>query len=103
MTVTLRRWGWRRALATVLGAQLLFWGFYALIALGFHPAVAWSEYHLPAGRAGLASTDVPTGAWAAGLSEPAVLHIPGWQPAILYPARMTLLSLSEKEAAGDPC
>lgn len=97
MTVTLRRWGWRRALATVLGAQLLFWSFYALIVLGFHPAVAWGDYRLPAGRAALASTNGPTGAWAAGLAEPAVLHVPGWQPAILYPARMTLLSPSERQ------
>lgn len=101
MTVTLRRWGWRRALVTVLGAQLLFWIFYALIVLGFQPSVAWSEYHLPAGRAGPAPMNGPAGAWAAGLSKPAELHIPGWQPAILYPAHMTPLSPSEKkEAAG---
>ncbi|MET0309996.1 MAG: ATP-binding protein [Sphingomonas sp.] len=100
MTVTLRRWGWRRALVTVLGAQLLFWSFYALIVLAFHPAAAWDEYRLPARHAGLAATNVPTGAWAAGLSEPAVLHIPGWQPAILYPARMTLLSPSERNESG---
>lgn len=99
MTVTPGQWGWRRALVTVLGAQALFWSFYALILLGFHPAVAWSDYRLPAGPAGLASTHGPTGAWAAGLAEPAVLHIPGWQPAILYPARMTLLSPSERRAA----
>ena len=97
MTVRLRPWGWRRALAVVLGAQLLFWIFYALIVLGFHPSVAWKEYRLPASRAGLAATSVPTGAWAAGLSEPAMLHVPGWQPAILYPARMTLLSPSERK------
>lgn len=88
-------------LVTVLSAQLLFWSFYSLIATGFHPAVAWGEYRLPAGRARLAPMSVPTGAWAAGLSKPAVLHIPGWQPAILYPARMTLLSPSEKDATGE--
>lgn len=101
MTVSLRGWGWRRALVTVLGAQLLFWSVYAVIVLGFHPGSAWGEYRLPTGRAGPVSTNVPTGAWAAGLSEPAVLRIPGWQPAILYPARMTLLSPSEKKSAGD--
>lgn len=101
MTVTLRPWGWRRALAVVLGAQLLFWIFYALIVLSFHPSTAWKEYRLQAARAELAATATPTGAWAAGLSAPAVLHIPGWQPAILYPAHMTLLSPSErKEAEG---
>lgn len=97
MTVTLRPWGWRRALGVVLGAQLLFWCFYALILLGFHPSVAWNDYRLRASQAELAATSGPTGAWAAGLAQPAVLHIPGWQPAILYPARMTLLSPSERK------
>lgn len=101
MTVTIRRWGWRRALAIVLGAQLLFWSFYALIVIGFHPTVAWGDYRLPAARVELASTNGRTGAWAPGLSGPAVLHMPGWQPAILYPARMTLLSSSERSAAGE--
>ncbi|MBN8814386.1 MAG: hypothetical protein J0J06_02940 [Sphingomonas sp.] len=100
MTVTIRRWGWRRAIVTVLGAQVLFWTFYALIVLAFHPAVAWGEYRLPVGRAGPASTSVPTAAWIPGLSEPAVLHVPGWQPAIVTPARMTLLSPSEKTEGG---
>ncbi|MBS0363890.1 MAG: hypothetical protein JSR98_21160 [Proteobacteria bacterium] len=99
MSVALRPWGWRRAFVVVLGAQLLFWSFYALIILSFHPAVAWGGYRLPVGRPGLASTNIPTGAWAAGLSGPAVLHIPGWQPAILSPAHTTLLSPSERRAA----
>ena len=100
MTVAIRGWGWRRALVTVLGAQLLFWSFYALIVLAFQPGAAWREYRLPPGHASLSSTSVPTGVWAAGLSGPAILHIPGWQPAIVYPAQMTLLSPSEKAAAG---
>lgn len=99
MTATLGPWGWRRAVVVVLGAQLLFWGFYALIVLSFHPSVAWKEYRLPAAHAELAPTTAPIGAWAPGLSEPAVLHIPGWQPAILYPAHMTLLSPSERKVA----
>lgn len=100
MTVALRPWRWRRALVVVFGAQLLFWSFYALIVLSFHPSSAWKAYQLPAGRPGLATTTAPTGAWAAGLSEPAVLHIPGWQPAVLYPARITLLSPSERRDTG---
>ncbi|PZO90071.1 MAG: hypothetical protein DI623_08135, partial [Sphingomonas sanxanigenens] len=100
MTAKLGRWGWRRGLLIVLGAQLLFWTFYGLIVLGFQPAATWGEYRLTAGRAALASTDIPTGAWAPGLSEPAVLHIPGWQPAILYPAHVAFLSPSERPAAG---
>lgn len=100
MTAKLGRWGWRRGLLIVLGAQLLFWTFYGLIVLGFQPAATWGEYRLTAGRAALASTDIPTAAWAPGLSEPAVLHISGWQPAILYPAHVTFLSPSERPAAG---
>lgn len=100
MTAKLGRWGWRRGLLIVLGAQLLFWTFYGLIVLGFQPAATWGEYRLTAERAALASTDIPTGAWAPGLSEPAVLHISGWQPAILYPAHVTFLSPSERPAAG---
>jgi signal transduction histidine kinase len=94
--VTLGRRGWRPALVTVLGAQLLFWGFYALVVLSFHPTATSGEERLPPGRAGLASTGAPVAAWAAGLSGPAVLHIPGWQPAVLYPAQSTLLSPSER-------
>ncbi len=101
MTVALRQWGWRRALTTVLGAQLLFWGFYALIVLAFQPTVVWREYRLPTAHAGLAATTAPVGAWAAGLSQPAVLRVPGWQPAILYPARMTLLAPSERKDGGE--
>jgi len=105
VSVPLGHWGWRRALVTVLGAQALFWAFYALIVLGFQPAVAWGEYRLPVGRAGpapvagLAPTGIPAGAWAAGLSGPAMLRIPGWQPAILHPAETTFLAPSERATA----
>lgn len=112
MTATVRWRGWRPALVTVLGAQLLFWGVYALVALSFHPAVAAGEHRLPTGLAGLASTEGPVGAWAPGLSGPAVLQVPGWQPAVLHPAQTTLLSPSERSATdgawsltclGPPC
>jgi signal transduction histidine kinase len=98
MTATLRRRGWRPALVTVLGAQLLFWSFYALVVLSFRPAAGSGEHRLPVGRAGLVSTGAPVGAWATGLSGPAVLHIPGWQPAVLHPAQTTLLSPSERSS-----
>ncbi|MBO9707388.1 MAG: hypothetical protein J7521_04155 [Caulobacter sp.] len=80
---------------------MLFWGFYALIVLNFHPAVTLDGYRLPMKGAGLTVTDAPTGAYAAGLSGPAVLRIPGWQPAILYPARATFLSPSERQDTGE--
>jgi len=98
MTATLRWREWRPALVTVLGAQLLFWSFYALVVLSFHPAMASGEHRLPVGRAGLASLGAPVGAWAPGLSGPAVLRVSGWQPAVLYPAQATLLSPSERGA-----
>ncbi|MEW5685478.1 MAG: ATP-binding protein [Pseudomonadota bacterium] len=100
MTVALGRRGWRHALFTVLGAQLLFWSFYALVVVGFHPAVASSGHRLPVGGAGPAATEAEVGAWAPGLSGPAVLRVPGWQPAVLHPAQATLLAPSELQVEG---
>jgi len=87
--------GWRRALAIILGAQLLFWGAYALIVAGLQPAGTLERYRLPAARVLLASEQGKSSAFAAGLSGPALLRIPGWQPVILYPARASLLMRDE--------
>jgi len=38
--------GWRRALAIILGAQLLFWGAYALIVAGLQPAGTLERYRI---------------------------------------------------------
>ncbi|MDR0779164.1 MAG: hypothetical protein LBF16_00495 [Pseudomonadales bacterium] len=97
MTTTRSRWGWGRALTVVLGAQVLFWSFYALILTGSHSALNLNDYAVPAiGAAALVPGDAPAGAYAAGLSAPAALHLAGWQPVILQPARATLLAPSER-------
>lgn len=87
--------GWRRALAIILGAQLLFWGAYVLIVAGLQPAGTLEQYRLPAARALLAPERGNAGAYAAELSGPARLRIPGWQPTIVYPARASLLTRDE--------
>jgi signal transduction histidine kinase len=84
--------GWRRALTIILGAQLLFWCAYALIVIGLQPAGTLEAYRLPVAQALLSSEPGKVGAYAAELSGPAVLHVPGWQPVVLYPARASLLS-----------
>lgn len=95
MRIVPRLTGWRRALAIILGAQLLFWGAYALIVAGLQPAGTLERYRLPAARVLLASEQGKSSAFAAGLSGPALLRIPGWQPVILYPARASLLTRDE--------
>lgn len=95
MSLLPRLTGWRRALAIILGAQLLFWGAYALIVAGLQPAGTLERYRLPAARVLLASEQGKSSAFAAGLSGPALLRIPGWQPVILYPARASLLTRDE--------
>lgn len=98
MTIVPRLTGWRRALAIILGAQLLFWGAYAAIVVGLRPPVTLEKHRLPAARALLASEPGKIGAYAAGLSGAAVLHIPGWRPVVLEPARASLLSRGETAA-----
>jgi len=98
VTIVPRLTGWRRALAIILGAQLLFWGAYALIVGSLRP-VMLDEYRLPAARALLASEPGTPGAYAVGLSGTAVLRVPGWQPVILHPAQASLLSRAETTAA----
>lgn len=39
------------------------------------------------------------GAYVAALPGPAILRVPGWQPAIVYPARLSLLSPAEGPSA----
>ncbi|RUZ71647.1 hypothetical protein EN943_33045 [Mesorhizobium sp. M7A.F.Ca.US.006.01.1.1] len=103
--------GWRRALAIILGAQLLFWCAYALIITGLQPAGTLEEYRLPAARALLASEPAEVGAYASELLGPAILRIPGWQPVVLHPAQASLLSRAETSAGNgwsltcweDPC
>lgn len=98
MSLLPRLTGWRRALVIILGAQLLFWGAYVLIVASLRP-VTLDEYRLPAARALLASEAGKPGAYAVGLSGPAVLRVPGWQPVILHPAQASLLSRAETTAA----
>jgi len=92
--------GWRRALAIILGAQLLFWGAYVLIVAGLQPAGTLEPYQLPMARTPLASERGEAGAYANGLAGPALLRLPGWQPVILYPARASLLT-RDKNSVGD--
>jgi len=111
VTIMPRLTGWRRALAIILGAQLLFWCAYALIIAALQPVGTLEEYRLPAARALLASEPAEVGAYAAGLSGPAMLRIPGWQPVVLQPAQASLLSRAETSAGnewsltcrGNPC
>lgn len=91
--------GWRRALVIILGAQLLFWGAYGLIVAGVRPPGTLEPYQMSASRTLSTSEPGRTGAYAAGLPGPAMLHIPGWQPAILYPAQAALLAHGEARAA----
>jgi len=91
MKIPTRPAGWRYALTVLLGAQLLFWSAYALIFYSMRPHHALDADRLTAGRLTPEPGDGPMGAYVHGLSEPALLHIPGWQPAVVYPARASLL------------
>lgn len=95
MKIVPRLTGWRRALAIILGAQLLFWGVYVLIVAGLQPAGTLKPYQLPNARTLLASERGEVGAYANGLPGPALLRLPGWQPVILYPAQASLLTVDE--------
>lgn len=101
MTVTLRQWGWRRALMIIFGAQLLFWSGHALIVEGLDPVAGLSEYRLQPAVAASTAIDGPAGAWAPGLSHPAILRVPGWQPVLLHPTRAALVSPSGTGGAAD--
>lgn len=79
----------------IFGAQFLFWCAYALIVAGLQPAGTLEEFRLPAARALLASEPGKVGAYAVGLSGPAALLIPGWQPVVLHPAQVSLLVPAE--------
>ncbi|MBU1375926.1 MAG: hypothetical protein KKE02_15645 [Alphaproteobacteria bacterium] len=99
MTAVGARTGWRRALTVILGAQLLFWSAYGLIVLGLRQAGASEAQRLPAAAATLSLSPGRAGAFVAGLSGPAVLRIPGWQPVIVSPGQASLLSRGEVGAA----
>ncbi|MBJ7498410.1 MAG: hypothetical protein JHC57_01505 [Sphingopyxis sp.] len=101
MTVTFRQWGWRRALMIIFGAQLLFWSGHALIVEGLDPVAGLSEYRLQPAVAASTAIDGPAGAWAPGLSHPAILRVPGWQPVLLHPTRAALISPSGSGGAAD--
>lgn len=98
MTVRVRLAGWRRALAIILGAQLLFWSLYGLTVVGLRQAGPSQVDRVPASLASLPSKPGRAGAYVAGLTGPAILRIPGWQPVILHPARAGLLSRAEGPA-----
>lgn len=101
MTVAGRTAGWRRALAVILGAQLLFWSLYGLIVLGLRQAGTPAAYRLPAASASLPIEPGRAGAYVANLSGPAILRIPGWQPVIVSPGQASLLSRAEPGRVAD--
>jgi signal transduction histidine kinase len=111
MNVALQWPRWSRALSAVLSAQLLFWGFYALIIWTLNPMQGLSESRLPAASAALTTLEGPVGAYAPGLSGPALLRLPGWQAIVIYPVRASLLSRADGDATEgwsltcitDPC
>lgn len=82
---------WARELVIVLGAQLLFWGIYAFMLWKLHPTPDLSDSHLSTASARLSSLTEPVGAYAPGLTQPAILRLPGWHPTVLYPERASLL------------
>jgi len=93
--------GWRRALAVILGAQLLFWSVYGLIVLGLRQAGTVEAYRLPAAAsAPLPSEPGRAGAYVADLSGPAVLRIPGWQPVVVSPGQASLLARAQGGGGG---
>jgi signal transduction histidine kinase len=86
-------------MAVLLGAQLLFWSIYALALWELRPTEGLDEYQLPAASTGRIALPEPVGAYAPGLSGPALLRLPGWQAAVLYPAGASLLSRSEQNGS----
>jgi len=99
MKIPVKPAGWRHALAVVLGAQLLFWAVYALIFYSMRPHEALDADRLTAQRVTLDPGNGLMGAYVHGLSEPALLHIPGWQPVVVYPARASLLQRAPADEA----
>jgi len=91
---------WSRALIIVLGAQLLFWSAYALISYSLRPPDALEADRLTSEHVKLDSGGGQVGAYVLGLSEPAVLEIPGWHPAVIYPARASLLLRAQTGDSG---
>jgi len=92
--------GWRRGLAIVLGAQLLFWSIYGLVVFGLRQVGTFEAYRLPAAAASLPATPGQAGAYVAELSGSAILRIPGWQPVAVSPGQASLLSRAGAGAAG---
>jgi len=90
---------WSRALIIVLGTQLLFWSAYALMFYKLRPNGLDAD-RLTTVRVKLDPGDGPMGAYVPGLLKPAVLHIPGWQPAVIYPARASLLLRAQTGDSG---
>ena len=93
--------GWRRGLAIVLGAQLLFWSIYGLVVFGLRQVGTFEAYRLPAVAASLPAAPGQAGAYVAQLSGPAILRIPGWQPVVVSPGQASLLSRAGAEAPGE--
>lgn len=92
--------GWPRALAVILGAQLLFWSIYGLIVVGLRQAESPAAYRLPAAAASLPTEPGRAAAYVADLSGPATLTVPGWQPVVVSPGQASLLSRAGAEGAG---
>jgi signal transduction histidine kinase len=93
--------GWRRALFFIVGAQLLFWGFYLVIVEGLRPAETLAAYRLPAASALSRTEPGLVGAYVSGLSRPALLRISGWQPVVMQPARASVLTRAETKEGRD--
>ena len=91
---------WRRALIIVLGAQLLFWSAYALFSYSLRPPDALEADRLTSEHVKLAAGGGQMGAYVLGLSEPAVLRIPGWRPVVIYPARASVLLRAQTDESG---
>jgi len=91
---------WRRALTIVLGAQLLFWSAYALMFYYLQPPNELEADRLTSEQVKLDPGAGPMGAYVLGLSEPAVLHIPGWRPTVIYPARASVLLPAKTDESG---
>ena len=112
MRIPVGRTSWSHALIIVLGAQILSWSAYALMYYGLRPPDALEADRLTTERVKLDPGNGLMGAYVLGLSEPAVLHIPGWQPAAVYPSHASPLwraQTNEAEAKWslrclkDPC
>ncbi|MDR2875824.1 MAG: hypothetical protein LBV44_07860 [Methylobacillus sp.] len=92
--------GWCRALTIILGAQLAFWSIYGLVAHYTHPVKILASDRLPTALDTLDARQDLIAAYAPGLAGAALLRVPGWQPALLHPAKVGVLTRSEIRDTG---